>query len=116
MPAAPQHQCGWPGGCPELVDRGRARCPTHERAADRQRSNVDVRLLYGTVRWKNLRRRVLRQEPCCPECQAEEGRFVPNTDVHHLQKHHGDLRLFFSRANLQGLCHAHHSRHTQRGE
>lgn len=93
----------------------RGRCATHAVQQEHQRPNYDVRRWYRTARWKALRALVLLEEPTCEECW-QEGHVEPNTDVHHREKHHGDMALFFDRAKLQGLCHAHHSAHTARGE
>ena len=75
-----------------------------------------IRRWYRTARWAALRARVLLEEPWCPDCQAESGIVVQARDVHHVRKHQGDSALFWSRANLQALCHAHHAVRTGRGE
>ena len=114
MPNALLRACSGRPLCPNLVTAGR--CKDCSRATEQRRGNYDVRRWYRTAAWRHVRERVLREEPFCPECEAETGRVVENTDVHHKRKHYGDRRLFFARENLEGLCHAHHSRHTARGE
>jgi 5-methylcytosine-specific restriction protein A len=94
--------------CPVLVEKGY--CPTHA-----ARPNADIRRWYHTALWQRLRALVLREEPLCREC-LKEGRDTPSTDVDHIIRHQGIWALFFDRANLQGLCHACHSRKTRRGE
>ena len=87
----------------------------HARRREQARPNVDVRKLYLTRRWRDLRAEVLQDEPLCRECRGQ-GRVEPSTDADHILPHRGDLALFWNRANLQGLCHACHARKTQRGE
>ena len=101
-------------GCSTLVRKGR--CPAHAVHVEQQRPNVDVRRLYRTVRWAKLRALVLAEQPLCADCLMEEVTLTPATDVDHIKPHRGDLTLFWSRANLQGLCHECHGRKTQRGE
>ena len=105
--------CSHPG-CPALTTGGP--CPTHARQREHRRDNYAVRRWYRTAKWQAIRRRVLHEEPCCPDCQQETGRVVESQDVHHKQRHGGDRRRFFDRRNLQALCHVHHARRTARGE
>lgn len=100
-------------GCRELVQRGR--CAGHAQARERARPLYAVRRLYWTARWSRLRQRVLADQPVCCLC-LEQGRVTPATDVDHRTPHRGNLRLFWDHANLQGLCHACHSRKTAMGE
>jgi len=108
---APLRPCTYPR-CANLVDGG-GRCPTH-RPTEADRPNADVRTWYRTPRWRALRTVVLRDQPYCADC-AREGRRVPTTDVDHIEPHRGDAGLFWSRQNLQALCHRHHSAKTGRG-
>ena len=108
----PRRPCPQPG-CSVLTDGGR--CPAHARAYEDQRPNADVRRWYHTPRWFALRAVVLREEPWCAECLVE-GYRVRTTDADHTVPHRGDPELFWSRANLRAMCHAHHSRKTARGE
>lgn len=43
MPSSPLHPCSWPGGCPELLPRGRSRCDLHALAAEQQRGSATAR-------------------------------------------------------------------------
>jgi 5-methylcytosine-specific restriction protein A len=99
--------------CHTLTRGGR--CAQHARELDQQRPNADVRLWYHTPRWKQLRAQVLAEEPRCCDCLTE-GRTAASTDADHQVPHHGDVVLFWSRANLRGRCHACHARKTRRGE
>jgi 5-methylcytosine-specific restriction enzyme A len=112
MSIAPLHLCPYPR-CRKLVSTGR--CAAHARLAD-HRQNEDVRHLYRTERWIALRREVLREEPFCQPCLEDGFGAVPNRHVDHKVPHRGDLVLFWDRTNLQGLCHAHHSAKTGRGQ
>lgn len=98
-------------GCPVIVARGR--CRTHAAQHEGARPNVDLRRWYRTALWARLRSLVLQEEPLCPECAAD-GMVTATSDVHHTER--ATRENFFDRAILQALCHAHHSRHTQRGE
>lgn len=98
--------------CTALVEAGR--CPAHEVQREHQRPNWDVRRWYRTDLWLRLRALVLQEEPICKLCLVQ-GRTVPSTDVDHIVKHEGKHERFFDRNNLQGLCHACHSRKTQAG-
>ena len=54
--------------------------------------------LYQKSKWKDLRNVVLSQEPLCSKCKE-----VGNV-VDHIIDHRGNLKLFYSRDNLQTLC------------
>jgi len=112
MTTAPLRPCTYPR-CSVLVAGG-GRCSIH-RPTEADRPNADVRTWYRTPRWRALRAVVLRDQPVCPVCLAA-GRRVPTADVDHKIRHDGDPGLFWSRQNLQALCHGHHSAKTGRGE
>jgi 5-methylcytosine-specific restriction protein A len=95
--------------CPVLVPKGH--CPTHSRAKEQQRYNVDARTWYHTQDWKTLRFIVLGAQPVCVDCKTG-----PATEVDHVIPHRGNMALFWDRQNLQGLCRTCHGRKTQRGE
>jgi len=109
---APLRACAVPS-CPALVRTGR--CPTHARQYERQRPNADIRAWYHTSRWRRLRAIVLREQPLCVQCQAEH-HVRAATEVDHITPHHGDVVLFWSRSNLQGLCSTCHARKTRSGQ
>ena len=75
----------------------------------------EVRKWYRTKRWYAMRDDVLRANPYCVHCQ-EAGRVTAATEVDHIRKHAGSVVLFWDRANLQGLCKAHHASKTAKGE
>lgn len=79
------------------------------------RANHEVRRWYSQARWLALRALVLLEEPLCKVCLSQD-RTTASTDVDHIVRHEGKFERFFDRNNLQGLCHACHSRKTQRGE
>jgi len=101
--------------CPVKVIRGR--CMQHTVQQEHNRHNYALRRLYRTAKWRHpvwgLRSIVLREEPLCPECEAE-GRIEATTDVHHREK--ATEENFWDRDNLQALCGPHHARHTGMGE
>lgn len=108
MPAASRRRpsiCAQPG-CPTIVTTG-PRCPTHTvNQADRNRPNAAAR--GYDARWQAERRRYLLAHPHCqwPGCPA------PATAVDHLDGL-GPLGLRgYDWANLEGLCHPHHSTKT----
>jgi 5-methylcytosine-specific restriction protein A len=109
MPHRPPHSCVVPG-CPELVRRG-ARCTDHARAlqaeADSLRPSASRRG-YDAA-WRRIRLDHLRRHPLCIDCQRE-GRTVAATDVdHRVPLRRGGTN---DPANLQSLCHRHHSSKT----
>ena len=100
--------CAEPG-CPSLVPKGTARCPTHTRAKDRalKARTAEQRRLYLWPRWGGLRRTVLREQPWCstPGCRRMA------TEVDHIVPiREGGAQ--WDRANLQGLCTPCHSSKT----
>lgn len=67
--------------------------------------------MYHDKRWKQLRRRKLRESPYCAVHEAK-GQAIIATDVDHIVPHKGDGSLFFDYGNLQSLCHSCHSMKT----
>ena len=72
--------------------------------------NRDIRQkIYGTVRWRNLRREHLMFHPLCERC-IERGIIRPAEDVHHIvsfMKGNDMLtrrQLAYNAENLQSLC------------
>jgi 5-methylcytosine-specific restriction enzyme A len=107
--------------CPACARLGNTRCPACRvaqnrerwRTVDRERSNLEIRKLYRTARWRAYRDQKRAEDPLCVECRAE-GLFVTWDDLDHVVPHHGDLELFWDYDNLRGLCHRHHSAKTRR--
>lgn len=62
--------------------------------------------LYGH-RWRKARKVYLAANPLCVMCM-DEGRISTATELDHIQKHDGDMQLFWDRNNWQGLCAFHH--------
>jgi 5-methylcytosine-specific restriction protein A len=95
----PTRLCAEPG-CPHPAHY-RGRCPAHARTTNR--TTHHNRTIYNSRRWQLLRRRVLFEQPICATCDDAIA-----TDVDHITaiEAGGDP---WSRANLQGLCHACHS-------
>ena len=93
-------------GCPELTRE--TRCALHTRTYDAEHRG-DFRDVYRSRRWKGLRRQVIQEHPFC----QEPGCTRPTTDVDHVipMREGGEP---YDRANLQALCHAHHSGKTAR--
>jgi len=58
-----------------------------------------------------MRQQFLAENPLCVYC-ADEGKVSAATELDHIQKHEGDVELFYDVENLQGLC-AHHHRSTK---
>jgi len=63
--------------------------------------------IYDTARWKRVRARQLAREPLCRACRAL-GHTVEAEHVDH-RKAIEDGGAPFDPANLQSLCHTHHS-------
>lgn len=112
MPMAPLRPCVEPG-CSELVPRGR--CAVHALQKEHTRFNYAVRRLYRTERWRTLRLQVLAEEPVCQVCLLS-GSVTAATVVDHIERHHGDPVMFWSRSNLQSLCDGCHGVKTAKGE
>lgn len=105
MPSAALKPCAYPG-CTSLVKRGF--CDVHVRPEIVIRDPERQRL-YDR-KWQARRRVFLSQHPWCEEC-LRANIYTPATDVHHKQRHEGDIEKFLS-DDLEALCHACHSRKT----
>ncbi len=97
MPTRPLKNCGAPA-CPNLVAGGY--CDDHRNmgyqrdVGSRERAKV-----YASIRWRGLRRQVLREQPWC----ATLGCNNLATDVDHIQPL-AQAGEPYDRANLQALC------------
>ena len=106
MPSKPFRPCRV-AGCPSpAVIAGRCRKHARDirREYDKDRPNAAQR---GYDRaWRGIRASYLREHPYCSECNA------PATDVDHIvPREQGGSDEW---ANLQALCHRHHSAKTMR--
>ena len=106
MPSAALKACSYPG-CVTLVPSGR--CELH-RIAEMVYRNHEAQYLYGRAAWKARRVQQLAGQPWCEMCLADEI-YTAAVDVHHVQRHEGDVNIFLS-SPLQSLCHACHSKVT----
>lgn len=107
MPYAARVVCGQPG-C-------RITEPHQHGREEHQRSNVEIRRLYRTARWRALREQKRYENPFCVECQ-KDGRTELWTDLDHIVPHRGDLVKFWDPNNVAGLCKRHHSAKTRGGQ
>jgi 5-methylcytosine-specific restriction protein A len=72
-----------------------------------KQERLSWRHLYHTARWKKLRSEILLRDAfTCAMCQRLA---VHGMVIDHKTPHRGDLRLFWSEANLQVLCATCHS-------
>lgn len=77
------------------------------------RNPVYIKLI-NSQRWKELRRRKLREQPLCEVCESE-GRSTLATEVHHrtpVESVVGETHmesLMFGYANLMSVCHECHA-------
>jgi 5-methylcytosine-specific restriction enzyme A len=102
--------CAGPG-CGELVDSGC--CPAHSSQAsarqhDRARRDDPQRMRTNSTRWLKLRAIVLRRDPVCRICGQEA-----STDADHIIPIRAGGAKWLPE-NLQGLCHACHTKKTRR--
>lgn len=114
--------------CTKLALPGSKHCESHQlnnRASQASRDrNAERRVsglkkLYDTKHWRKYTVPVvLSQEPLCQLAVLCDG-LAPSTEVDHIVRaevwvasHGGDPLRFYDRENLQGTCHADHSRKT----
>lgn len=107
MPNRAMKACAYPG-CVTLVRAGY--CEQHKRNQVKPYRDQAKQNLYGTTLWRKMRAIQLSREPWCAEC-LRANVYTPATDVDHIERHDGDLEVFYS-SPLQSLCHACHSRKT----
>lgn len=93
--------------CPNLVQGGY--CDDHKNmgyqrdVGSRERAKV-----YASIRWRGLRRTVLKEQPWCNVLGCNN----PATDVDHIQGL-AQGGAPYDRANLQALCAKHHGEKTR---
>ena len=120
MPIAPRHPCCEPT-CPNLVERGKARCPAHQQAYERQRPSSRER--GYTSKWARLSKRFRERHPLCGmkadgtldtahSWCAKDGLVTPAQCVQHLVPHRGETDpLFYAESNLMSSCNRCNNRH-----
>lgn len=64
------------------------------------------RKIYGTAKWKKLRKQVIREQPICKFCPR------PSSHVDHIQDLATHPHLAYTRSNLRGLCMPCHNKRT----
>ena len=92
------------------------RAPTHSEEQGRRQADAAYlqqgkwqkeRTIYKSARWKQLRARVLREQPLCADpygWHATDRRLVMSTQVDHKVPLRVARELAYRRENLQGLC------------
>lgn len=97
-------------------------CPAHAKDQPirprRQRAWVALEGHRGSARergytkaWERARLGYLAIYPLCAHCAP---RAVPATVVDHIAPHRGNMSLFWTTANWQGLCRTHHGQKSRR--
>ena len=114
MALKPLKPCNAPG-CGALV-RGARYCARHEHLtqtlAKEQEQQRGTSASRGyDYKWQRSRKGFLAKHPLCVHCERL-GKVAAATDLDHIVPHRGDMVLFWTRANWQGLCHSCHSRKT----
>jgi len=86
--------------CGAIVDRKCDRCyPVRHEQSTAQRG-------YDNT-WRRLSESVRREQPLCPDCEAED-MVMPSTEVHHIVSIVMAPQLRLVRENLVALCRRHH--------
>jgi 5-methylcytosine-specific restriction protein A len=104
--------CSFPS-CNELIDHKEARCQKH--TVKRIPFENAVRTnshLYNTVKWRKLRKQVLKETPYCFSCGI--GIKEATLEIHHLTPPKGNEELFFDINNLSAVCQLCHKAITAR--
>lgn len=122
MPARSLRPCASSTRCPEVVRPPVRYCPAHAKAAParprRQRAWTALEGHRGSARergytkaWERARLAHLAQHPLCAHCAP---RLAPATVLDHIVPHKGNMSLFWTPANWQGLCATHHGQKSRR--
>ncbi|MBM3762429.1 MAG: HNH endonuclease [Acidobacteria bacterium] len=114
MPSSPLRYCAQPG-CGERVKGGYCakHSAAHHRRRDEHRGNSTQR--GYDAGWRKLAALVLAESPLCVDCLAN-GRSVPASEVHHVERLRDAPARRLDPSNLMALCKPCHSRRTARGE
>jgi 5-methylcytosine-specific restriction endonuclease McrA len=95
--------CNHPG-CQNLIDINERYCKEHIKPSKKPfegaiRYNEE---LYKTIQWKQLRKKLLREQPNCFYCGVSKEE-IP-LEVHHRIPPRGNEELFFDYNNLVVVC------------
>jgi 5-methylcytosine-specific restriction protein A len=71
------------------------------------RRKTDNQKFYNSQRWRKLRKRFLKENPLCVECEKVE--LIRGADMVDHIKTIGEGGARFDLNNLQPLCHHHHN-------
>ena len=123
MPTRPPRLCLTPG-CGEIASSGRFRCPAclEKQQEDAQKNDrlrgTAAQRGYG-YKWQRFRARWIKKHPICEDPYGwHPGEVREVSDIDHIIPHKGNMKLFWDKSNLQGLCSECHKRKTaleQRG-
>src|SRR6516165_4358784 len=75
---------------------------------------IDYHRLYKSARWQRIRVQQLQQSPLCIECLSK-GLVVPAEVVDHVDRHNGNVTMFYM-GKLQSLCKQCHDGRKQQEE
>jgi len=106
MPRSTLRPCTYPG-CTALVRSGR--CESHQDVSTSEDRKARQRL-YGRAAWQRMRVAQLARQPWCEDC-LRANIYTPATDVHHRERHQGNVAVFGA-SELESLCHSCHSKRT----
>ena len=94
--------CSYPS-CNTLIDQHESRCSKHK--VNRIPFENAIRTnagLYNTVKWRKMRKQVLKETPCCFRCGISVKEAA--MEVHHIIPPKGNEELFFDINNLVSVC------------
>lgn len=120
MPTKAGYACRYPG-CAAIVRSG-GYCGKHVRHARiglaESRAESDRKYnagrpasdsFYKTQAWREMARRVLKEQPICAICHAK-----PSSIADHIEAMKWRPDLAMVRSNLRGVCHSCHNRYGDR--
>ena len=104
--------------CRELAVNGHKLCEKHLKESEERRKEYCFQTgkrsnegMYNTTRWRNLRKKIIKQQPFCSFCGWTGSEDNPLT-VDHVICPRGNEDLFYDETNLQVLCRNCHNRKT----
>jgi len=119
MPTRAKTICNQPN-CPNTTDD--RYCADHKRDntradyrrdLDKQRADDPYRKMRSTAQWRRTREFILSRDPICRMCHREASVEVDHIIMATMWCSTGEHNYYDER-NLQGMCHACHSRKTAR--